>query len=56
MGLKADIIIWDLTTLTLMHRMSLHKVGTKSFHGVLDTTQVQYSSAAGQSASFGLFL
>ena len=26
MGLKADIIIWDLTTMTLLHRMSLHKV------------------------------
>ena len=26
MGLKADIIIWDLTTMALMHRMSLHKV------------------------------
>ena len=27
MGLKADIIIWDLSTLSLLHRMSLHKVG-----------------------------
>ena len=25
-GFKADIIIWDLTTLSLIHRFSIHKV------------------------------
>ena len=26
MGLKADIILWDLEARKLLHRMSLHKV------------------------------
>ncbi len=28
MGFTADIIIWDLETKQLLHRMALHKVGT----------------------------
>ena len=30
MGFTADIIIWDLQTRTLLHRMSLHKVKVQS--------------------------
>ena len=30
MGFCADIIIWDMETRKLLHRMSLHKVRTKS--------------------------
>lgn len=46
MGLKADIIIWDLTTMALMHRMSLHKVScTCNLARVLLCTLVQDLSA-----------
>lgn len=61
MGLKADIIIWDLTTMTLLHRMSLHKVKDPGLESYLTlacpmTVCMACVVSAGESAGFGLFM
>ena len=70
MGLKADIIIWDLTSMTLLHRMSLHKVSKSvqsayAYDGVwvvlhsdashLPSTEVTLANL-GQGPSSGVFV
>ena len=54
MGFTADVIIWDLETRQLMHRLALHKVRSTALHLLKPAALVTIVSHTGPHPIAGL--